>query len=195
MPEEVESWRNHLSNQAHLNYTPISFWDDKPFYLEAAGEKLSLRNLFEPVCKPFRIPIQNMRGWADLNQRAAMMRRFAEHERAGRRCVLLICTDLDPGGLHIADKLRKNCADLERQVGWSPRTLIIDRFGLDADFVDRHGLTWIDNLETSSGQQLDDPDHHDHHREHVQSYIQKFGARKVEANALVVIPNRAPFVS
>ena len=49
------------------------------------------------------------------------------------------------------------------------------RFGLNADFIDRHGLTWIDNLETSSGQQLDDPDHDDHDKEYVQDYIARFG--------------------
>jgi hypothetical protein len=49
-------------------------------------------------------------------------------------------------------------------------------------------VTWIDNLETSSGEQLDDPDHNDHNKNHVQGYIAKFGVRKCEANALVVAP-------
>ena len=87
------------------------------------------------------------------------MRRFKMHEAAGRRCVLLTFTDHDPGGLHIAEKMRKNLEDLSRAVGWSPDNLVIIRFGLNADFIDGHGLTWIDNLETSSGGQLDDPDH------------------------------------
>ena len=46
-----------------------------------------------------------------------------------------------------------------RVVDWPPENLIITRFGLNADFIDEHGLTWIDNLETSSGGQLDDPEH------------------------------------
>ena len=50
-------------------------------------------------------------------------------------------------------------------------------------------LTWIDNLETSSGQQLDDPDHEDHDKSYVQDYIRRFGVRKCEANALVVEPD------
>jgi hypothetical protein len=62
------------------------------------------------------------------------------------------------------------------------------RFGLNADFIDRHGLTWIDNLETSSGGQLDDPNHNDHDKAYVQDYIAEFGVRKCEANALVVEP-------
>jgi hypothetical protein len=44
-----------------------------------------------------------------------------------------------------------------------------------------HGLTWIDNLETSSGEQLDDPDHADHDKRYVQDYIANFGVRKCEA--------------
>jgi hypothetical protein len=65
----------------------------------------------------------------------------------------------------------------------------LQKICLDADFIDRHGLTWIDNLETSSGQLLDDPDHPDHDKQYVQDYIRRFGVRKCEANALVVEPD------
>ena len=70
-----------------------------------------------------------------------------------------------------------------------PENLTIIRFGLNAEFIDRHALTWIDNLETSSGQRLDDPHHADHNKPYVQDYIRRFGVRKCEANALVVAPN------
>jgi hypothetical protein len=62
------------------------------------------------------------------------------------------------------------------------------RFGLNADFIQRHRLTWIDNLETASGQQLNDSDHADHYKQYVQEYIERFGVRKCEANALVAQP-------
>jgi hypothetical protein len=77
---------------------------------------------------------------------------------------------------------------LSTAVGWHPDNLIIDRFGLNFDFIEEHRLTWIDNLETSSRGRLDDPKHPDHHKTYVQSYLRRFGARKVEANALVVRP-------
>jgi hypothetical protein len=189
VPTEVESWVDHLRNRAHEQYTPISFWDDLDVYVEMATEKLDLRNLFESVCEEFYVPLTNLKGWSDLNARAAMMRRFAKHEAAGRRCVLLLCCDHDPGGLRITEKMRKNLEDLSRSVGWSPDNLVIIRFGLNEDFIDRHRLTWIDNLETSSGGQLDDPDHNDHNKQYVQDYIAKFGVRKCEANALVVEPD------
>ena len=65
------------------------------------------------------------------------------------------------------------------------------RFGLNADFINANRLTWIDGLKTSSGEDLADPGHPDHNKPYVQDYIRRFGARKVEANALVVVPNAA----
>ncbi len=62
------------------------------------------------------------------------------------------------------------------------------RFGLNADFIEDNDLTWIENLETSSGGQLDDENHADHNKDYVQDYIAEFGVRKCEANALVVVP-------
>jgi hypothetical protein len=134
------------------------------------------------------VPLANSGGWADINGRAAMMRRFAEWEAKGKRCVLLYCGDHDPGGLNISGFLRSNLADLSGAVGWSPYDVIIDRFGLNFDFIEAHGLTWIDNLETGAGGRLDDPRHPDHGKAYVQDYLRRFGARKVEANALVARP-------
>ena len=52
------------------------------------------------------------------------------------------------------------------------------------DFIERHGLTWIDGLVTSSGQDLASSRHKDHKAAYVQDYLSQFGARKCEANAL-----------
>jgi hypothetical protein len=183
---EVDSWIDHLLDFAHEDYTPISFWDDLPVYIEVAVEKLDLRNLFEPVCAEFHVPITNFKGWSDLNSRAAMMRRFKA--KCPSRCVLLLCGDHDPGGLHITETMRKNLDDLSAAVEWKPRNLIITRFGLNDDFIDEHRLTWIENLETSSGQQLDDERHPDNGKAYVRDYIEQFGIRKCEANSLVVEP-------
>jgi hypothetical protein len=186
--QEAESWIDHVRDHAHESYTPCSFWDGLDVYVEVAVEKLDLRSLFKSPCAEFHVPITNFKGWSDLNSRAAVMSRFMAHEADGRHCILLLCGDHDPGGLHITETMRKNLEDLSGAVGWTPENLVISRFGLNADFIDRHGLTWIDNLETSSGQELDDPDHPDHGKRYVQEYIGKFGARKCEANALVVVP-------
>jgi hypothetical protein len=186
---EAQDWVDFVRDHAQGTYTPFAFWDDLNVYVEVGVEKLDLRNLFESVCAEFFVPITNFKGWSDLNSRAAMMRRFAEHESAGRQCVLLLCGDHDPGGLAITGTMRKNLDDLARAVGWSPHSLVVSRFGLNADFINRLGLTWINNLETSSGQRLDDPRHPDHGKDYVQNYLRRYGARKCEANALVVAPD------
>ena len=115
-----------------------------------------------------------------------MMRRFAYWEARGKRCVLLYCGDLDPGGLHITGFIRSNLADMTRSVGWSPDNLIIDRFGIDIGFIRKHRVTWIDNLHTGrGGVPLDDPRHPDYNKAYVQDYIAQYGVRKVEATAMV----------
>ncbi len=78
---------------------------------------------------------------------------------------------------------------MEGATGWRPDNLIINRFGLNADFIEEHGLTWIDNLESGSGARLDDPKHRDYEKPYVQNYIREYGVRKVEANVLVVRPD------
>jgi hypothetical protein len=173
---------------AHKHYTPLSFWEKRKKYIEIAVEKSDLRSLFGQVAREFHVVIQSIGGWADLNVRAGMMRRFAEWERRGKQCVLIYCGDHDPGGLLISDFLRSNLEELAGAVGWSPDHLIIDRFGLDYEFIEGNGLVWIDNLETGSGRSLADSAHPDHKKPYVQDYLRQFGARKVEANALVARP-------
>ena len=186
--DHAQGWVDYLREDMPNSYRPFDFWDDQKVYVEVAVEKLDLRNLFESTCAEFYVPITNLKGWSDLNACAAMMKRFAAHERAGRQCVLLLCNDHDPGGLHISESMRSNLNDLSVPVDWSPDDLIIERFGLNFGFIEANNLTWIDNLETSSGQRLDDWGHPDHFKPYVQSYLAALGARKCEANALVVAP-------
>jgi hypothetical protein len=184
----AQSWIDHLRDDMPDSYTPFGFWDKQKVYVEVGVEKLDLRNLFESVCAEFYVPITNFKGWSDINARAVMMDRFAAHEAKGRQCVLLLCNDHDPGGLHISESMHKNFDDLSSAVGWLPEDLIVERFGLNFDFIEANNLTWIDNLETSSGGRLDDSRHPDHNKRYVQDYIAAFGIRKCEANALVVAP-------
>jgi hypothetical protein len=152
-------------------------------------EKSNIKNLFSKVCAEFCLPIANIGGWADLNVRAGFMQRFKEKESEGKRCVLLYFGDFDPGGLHISSFLRSNLEDMSRAVRWSPDNLIIDRFGLDYDFIERNGLTWIENLTTSNGEYpLNDKRHPDYYKPYVQNYLRQYGVRKVEADALLKHP-------
>jgi hypothetical protein len=66
-------------------------------YIEIAVEKVDLKSLFDPICERFCIPLQNIKGWADINDRAGMMKRFAKWERCGKRCILLLWRGPRPG--------------------------------------------------------------------------------------------------
>jgi hypothetical protein len=210
---EIAAWERGL-RRAAKNYTPVGFWERQTHYVEMVVEKVDLKSLFKPVCDEFYVPIQNAVGWSDLWLRAGLIIRFYEHWLAGRTPVRLYGGDHDPAGLNISAKLRSNLRDLagaaalriledkgyaapsDRDIemvkndleSMIDNDLVIDRFGLNADFIDRLGLTWIDNLETSSGGDLADPRHPDHDKPYVQGYIARFGVRKCEANAMVVQP-------
>jgi hypothetical protein len=184
--EEEAVWICERVRHAHLGYTPVSFWEHQKFYVEMAVEKIGLHSLFNPICAEFCVAITNLSGWIDINTRAEMMEWFAEWEAKKKVPVLLYCGDHDPDGLRISDTLHKNFEDLSQAIGWRPDKLVVDRFGLDHKFIRQYRLTWIDGLETGAGLRLDDPRHRNHHLDYVQDYLKQFGARKVEANALIV---------
>lgn len=139
----------------------------------------------------------NSKGWSSMFQRAEYARRFQEAEDMGLTCVLLYCGDHDPDGLRISDFIRKNLHDISDVMwddgtsGYDPSSLIIDRFGLNDDFIKEHNLTWIDNLITGTGRNLASSSHKNFHMDYVQDYLKKFGPRKCEANAIVPIPQIA----
>lgn len=121
------------------------------------------------------------------------------------------CGDHDPDGLRISDCIRKNLADLRNikwedgEQGYNPANLTIRRFGLDASFIDEHGLTWIDNLKTGSGGELarvvdgkfvagltkNGKPHKNFNMPYLQRYLHDFGVKKCEANAIIPMPEIA----
>ena len=180
-PEEaLKSWIQATIN-AGDQYTP-DYWDGEEYYIQMLVEKVDLVTLFKPVCKEFNIPIATSKGWSSILQRAEMAKRFKEMEENGNIPVLLYAGDHDPFGLAISDYLLKNLWDVCRGTGWDPTNLIIDRFGINYEFIIENDLTWIDNLETGSGKMpnIGNPI--------VSRYIESYGERKVEANAIVTNP-------
>lgn len=177
-------------------YTP-DWWDGEEYYIQMVVEKIDLVTLFKPVCEEFHVPIANSKDWSSMLQRAEYARRFAEARDNGLECVLLYCGDHDPDGLRISEFIRKNLSDLKDVVwgngteGYDPYDLIIDRFGLNYDFIEENGFTWIDNLTTGSGKNLASPSHKNFNMPYVQEYLKEIGERKCEANAIVVLPQIA----
>ena len=174
-------------------YTP-DWWTGEDYYIQMLVEKIDLKTLFTPVCEEYHIPIATSKGWSSMLQRAEYAKRFSQAEEKGLKCVLLYCDDHDPDGLRISEFIRKNLSDLEGIVwedgtpGYDPTDLAIDRFGLNYDFIIGNNLTWIDNLITGSGKNLASPNHPNHFMNYVQTYLESVGARKCEANALVINP-------
>lgn len=198
----------------HRWYTP-DWWSEEEYYIQILVEKIDLKTLFEPICHEYHIPIATSKGWSSIIQRAEYTRRFKEAEDRGMKCVLLYCGDHDPDGLRISDAIRKNLADLkditwdDGTEGYDPSNLHIERFGLNADFIEEHNLTWIDNLVTGGenvlaieedgvikpgiikkGKNAGKP-HQNYFMPYMQDYLKRFGVRKCEANAIIVIPEVA----
>ncbi|MFX1515677.1 MAG: hypothetical protein ACFFC6_05165 [Promethearchaeota archaeon] len=167
-------------------YYRSDYWESFDYYLIMLVEKVDLITLFEPICKEYNLKIANAKGWSSILQRAMIAEEFRMHEKEyNQQPVLLYFGDLDPYGLAISDQIRKNFNDIKIGTGWNPHNLMINRFGLNIEFVKQHQLTWIDNLYTGSGKKAD------RMNPIVAKYIEQYGVRKVEANAVVAKPNEA----
>jgi hypothetical protein len=207
---EAQSWIDTVLS-CHENYRPLSIWNYQKYFIVMVVEKIDLKSMFLPVCERFPgLEIRNSGGWSDINSRVAMAKQFRYWEERGKQGVLLNCGDFDAGGLNISNFILENFYQLQGATGWRPDRLIIDRFGLNEDFIKLNELTWIDNMRTSKREypnDLGDPKHPHHKMAYVQDYIRRycpdwnpigpmgedgernFGGRKCEANSLVVRPD------
>jgi hypothetical protein len=158
-------------------------------HFELVVEKLDLVGLLAPVTNYYRIPVTCSRGWSDMHSRVALLKRCAQYDMPS---VVLMFGDHDPGGLNITDKFRKNLEDVLIASGLEAMpSLYCIRVGLNVADIERLGLVWIENLETSGGNDLGSIKHKQHMSTSVQSYIAMFGKRKCEANALLRNPKAA----
>lgn len=193
--DDLGDWLKHAQRAAEI-YTP-DWWDGEEYYIQMVVEKIDLVTLFKPVCEEYHLCIANSKGWSSMLQRAEYARRFSLAEVKGLKCVLLYCGDHDPDGLRISEFLRKNLEDLkdieweDGLSGYDPADLIIERFGLNYDFITDNNLTWIDNLITGSKKNLASSTHKNYHMSYVQEYLETIGERKCEANAIVTMPTEA----
>lgn len=178
------------------HFTP-DWWAGEKYYLQVVVEKVDLKTLFEEICHKYHIPIANSKGWSSILQRAEYAERFRQAEEQGLKCVLLYCGDHDPDGLRISDTMRANLEQLSEirwsngRPGYDPKDLIIERFGLNYDFIIKNKYTWIDNLITGRGLDLADPKHPNYKLPYLQNYRKTIGKRKCEANAVVTTPKVA----
>ena len=169
-----ESIDNVLVNLSELS---TDFWKDEKYYLIMCVEKGDVKDLFQSICREYHVPIVSSKGWASILLRAHIAELSKKAQQRKLTPILLLFYDHDPAGLKISDRFWKNLEDCQGGTGWNPwngtNRIIIERFGLNAEDIEKYKLTWIDNLRTSSGKEANDPE-----------YIRKFGARKCESNAL-----------
>jgi len=177
----------------YRHYSP-DWMEGEDHYIQVLVEKVDLKTLFAPVCRDYRIPIANGKGWQSVLQRAEYARRFREAEGEGLKCVLLYAGDFDPDGLRISTVMLDNLEQVKDVVwadgvkGYDPKNLIIERIALNYDFIQQQTYTWIDNLITGSGKNLADPKHRSYHLPYVQDYLQRIGERKCESNVMITTP-------
>ncbi len=169
----VEIKKEVLSFLGGLPSRTTDYWAGEKYYVMMCVEKGDLLSLFKPICDEYHVPIVSSKGWAPILLRASIASLSQRAEGDGLTPVLLMFYDHDPAGIKITDTFRKNLRDCERGMGWSPNGLIIKRFGLNKSDIDRYNLMWIENLRTGSGRES-----------HDWEYIDKYGKRKCESNAL-----------
>lgn len=165
--------REVFETLANLPSYTTNYWIDEQYYLMMCVEKGDLLSLFKPICDEYHVPIVSSKGWPPILLRAHIANLSQKAETNRLTPVLLLFYDHDPAGLKITKTFRKNLMDCERGVNWSPLGLIINRFGLNEEDVNKYNLTWIENLKTGSGRESRDYE-----------YIEKYGRRKCESNAL-----------
>ena len=137
IPNEVESWVDYLREDAHKRYTPISFWDDLDVYVEVAVREArpaqSVRAGVQGVARPDH-QLQGLeRPQRPRGDDAAL--RCTKRE-GGDVCCCCVAITIR-ADCTSPRQMRKNLEDLAGAVGWSPENLVIIRFGLNADFIDR----------------------------------------------------------
>ena len=186
--DELDAWEYSMYEAAR-NYKPTILSDQTEIHIEVMVEKTDLVGLFMPICERYQLPITNIGGNADINSRVDAIRRCNEAQQDSKETVILYCGDHDPSGLQISSNLENNFKALEKGTGMDTGNIIIDVFGLTYDYIIENDLVWVENLDTGSSSKtkmgLENQRHPDHYKPYVQDYLAKYGARKVEANALL----------
>jgi hypothetical protein len=116
----------------------------QPHHLEILAEKLTIKNIIQPVCGRFNIPLTIARGYPSLPARSKMVNRF---RRSGKeKMVLLTLSDFDPEGFNIVEATLQY---MRSDFGLSDEIQAI-RAGLNAEQIDRFKLPQLMEAKESS---------------------------------------------
>jgi hypothetical protein len=61
-PAEYADFWAEIFADSWERYTPGSFWDFQPYYIEMVVEKVDLKTLFKPICDKYRVRVANASG-------------------------------------------------------------------------------------------------------------------------------------
>ena len=161
------------------------YWVGEKYFVVLLAEKGDLIRLFRPIADEYHVPVVSTKGWYTVEHREEVAILGQRTETLGLQLVLLMFYDHDRTGLQMTDKYRKNLVDMEEGTGWSPDKIIIHRFGLNKEDIDKHGLVWIRDtkkwakktylpMEKKKKKEISDS-----------AYERKFGRLKCEANAIL----------
>jgi hypothetical protein len=175
----LEELRNDVKEMLESLPSNITdFFAGEKYYLMMVVEKGEVFDIvFGPICKGYFVPHVSSKGWSNLEIRANIAKQCLWAVAHGLTPVLLLFYDLDPKGIEMADTFRKNLKDMERATGWNPDNMIIERFGLNKEQIDKFKLSWIPNLQTSKG-------HEPKRTRKVVRYIKEIGEKKCEIESL-----------
>lgn len=149
--EELKTDVKEMLESLPSNIT--DFYAGEKYYLMMVVEKGEVFNVFGPICKDYYIPHVSSKGWSNLEIRANIAAQCLWAVAHGLIPVLLLFYDMDPKGREISDTFRKNLKDMDRATGWNPDDMIIERFGLNPDQIEKFQLSWVPNLKTSKGKE------------------------------------------
>lgn len=109
---------------------------DQPRHIEMLGEKNTLLQILQPICKEFYVPLTLARGYASIPVWRDIAQRFRRSEKSAM--TLVVVSDYDPEGFDLADDAVRTLRDLWDievdycRVGVNRKQ--IDELGLSADF-------------------------------------------------------------
>jgi len=175
----LEQLRNHITETlGSLPSMLTDFYEGEKYYLMMAVEKGEILLLFGPICEEYGfIPYVSFKGWSNLNNRADIAAQCKWAKEHGLIPVLLLFFDHDPKGLKMSETFRKHMKKMQDATGYDPSDLMIKRFGLNKEQIDKFKLSWVNNLRTSSGKEAKET-------KDVLEYIEAYGQKKCEMESL-----------
>ena len=98
-PQEMAASIFDYVRTAQNSYTPLSFWDGLPVYVQMAVEKSDLRSLFKRTCAEFSVPIASVGGQATSTAAPGSCGASWRRRPRASNAFSCIAAIIDPGGL------------------------------------------------------------------------------------------------